>query len=214
MAKHGRNWTGIVNKHFPKRTSLSAKNRYSILQRKQELRSESQGPSTRESPSSSEPGNGAMNNGGFDLIPTTEPSYDSILHQRHRFQPTIPDYWPLTHTTAPSGCSTPDSAQAELASWSTMDIALDMNSPDPSVASYMDNSSYLSPQTPMPTHSPQPDYRMVGDFFNSMNGLGTATMHVASPGSSSYSPMYNGGMMNGVVTDPNTQYMVSSYKTW
>ncbi|KAK3330706.1 Homeodomain-like protein, partial [Apodospora peruviana] len=33
VAKHGRNWTGIVNKHFPNRTSLSAKNRYSILQR-------------------------------------------------------------------------------------------------------------------------------------------------------------------------------------
>ncbi|KAK3372316.1 Homeodomain-like protein, partial [Podospora didyma] len=33
VAEHGRNWTEIVNKHFPNRTSLSAKNRYSILQR-------------------------------------------------------------------------------------------------------------------------------------------------------------------------------------
>ncbi|KAK3363234.1 Homeodomain-like protein, partial [Lasiosphaeria hispida] len=28
VAKHGRNWSDIVGKHFPNRTSLSAKNRY------------------------------------------------------------------------------------------------------------------------------------------------------------------------------------------
>ncbi|KAK0656218.1 Homeodomain-like protein, partial [Cercophora newfieldiana] len=28
VATHGRNWSEIVNKHFPNRTSLSAKNRY------------------------------------------------------------------------------------------------------------------------------------------------------------------------------------------
>ncbi|KAK4230990.1 hypothetical protein QBC38DRAFT_276906 [Podospora fimiseda] len=36
VAKHGRNWSDIVHTHFPNRTSLAAKNRYSILQRKQE----------------------------------------------------------------------------------------------------------------------------------------------------------------------------------
>ena len=72
----------------------------------------------------------------------------------------------------------------------------------------MDNASYLSP-SPMPIHSPQPDYSMVGGFFNPMNGLGTTAMHATSPGPSSYSPVYGGGMMGGAaVSGPNTQYMV------
>jgi len=37
---HGRNWSEIVTKHFPNRTSLSAKNRYSILQRRREAAAE------------------------------------------------------------------------------------------------------------------------------------------------------------------------------
>jgi len=37
---NGRNWSEIVNKHFPNRTSLSAKNRYSILQRRRETAAE------------------------------------------------------------------------------------------------------------------------------------------------------------------------------
>ncbi|KAK4673916.1 hypothetical protein QC763_116130 [Podospora pseudopauciseta] len=41
VSKSGRNWSEIVHKHFPNRTSLSAKNRYSILQRKQENASKS-----------------------------------------------------------------------------------------------------------------------------------------------------------------------------
>ncbi|KAK0737380.1 hypothetical protein B0T21DRAFT_163275 [Apiosordaria backusii] len=41
VSKNGRNWSEIVHKHFPNRTSLSAKNRYSILQRKQENASKS-----------------------------------------------------------------------------------------------------------------------------------------------------------------------------
>ncbi|KAK0632935.1 hypothetical protein B0T14DRAFT_505469 [Immersiella caudata] len=36
VARSGRNWSEIVNKHFPNRTSLSAKNRFSILQRRRE----------------------------------------------------------------------------------------------------------------------------------------------------------------------------------
>lgn len=35
VALTGRNWSEMVNKHFPNRTALSAKNRYSILLRKQ-----------------------------------------------------------------------------------------------------------------------------------------------------------------------------------
>ncbi|KAK0671485.1 hypothetical protein QBC41DRAFT_56961 [Cercophora samala] len=41
VSRSGRNWSEIVHKHFPNRTSLSAKNRYSILQRKQENASKS-----------------------------------------------------------------------------------------------------------------------------------------------------------------------------
>ncbi|KAK3298708.1 Homeodomain-like protein [Chaetomium fimeti] len=36
VAQTGRNWSDIVHQHFPNRTSLAAKNRYSILQRKQD----------------------------------------------------------------------------------------------------------------------------------------------------------------------------------
>ncbi|KAJ4290049.1 hypothetical protein N0V88_006553 [Collariella sp. IMI 366227] len=36
VSQHGRNWSDIVHQHFPNRTSLAAKNRYSILRRKQE----------------------------------------------------------------------------------------------------------------------------------------------------------------------------------
>ncbi|KAK4234204.1 transcriptional activator Myb [Achaetomium macrosporum] len=36
VSQHGRNWSEIVHQHFPNRTSLSAKNRYNILRRKQE----------------------------------------------------------------------------------------------------------------------------------------------------------------------------------
>ena len=36
MARIGWNWSDIVNNNFPSRTSLSAKNRYSILQHRQE----------------------------------------------------------------------------------------------------------------------------------------------------------------------------------
>ncbi|KAK0733818.1 hypothetical protein B0T26DRAFT_37839 [Lasiosphaeria miniovina] len=39
VAECGRNWTEIVNKHFANRTSLSAKNRFSILQRRRQDRS-------------------------------------------------------------------------------------------------------------------------------------------------------------------------------
>ncbi|KAK4170434.1 hypothetical protein QBC43DRAFT_197677 [Cladorrhinum sp. PSN259] len=56
VAKHGRNWSDIVHKHFPNRTSLAAKNRYSILQRKQENASRASGSiykSTTASPSPS-----------------------------------------------------------------------------------------------------------------------------------------------------------------
>ena len=45
--------------------------------------------------------------------------------------------------------------------WSTLDITLDMKSSDSPVVAYMGNASYLSP-SPMPIHSPQSDYRMVG----------------------------------------------------
>lgn len=41
VALHGRNWSEIVNKHFPNRTSLAAKNRYSILQRRRDTAVES-----------------------------------------------------------------------------------------------------------------------------------------------------------------------------
>ena len=40
MAASGRNWSEIVNKHFPNRTSLAAKNRYSILQRRRQNESD------------------------------------------------------------------------------------------------------------------------------------------------------------------------------
>jgi myb proto-oncogene protein len=36
VSQTGRNWSDIVHQHFPNRTSLAAKNRYSILRRKQE----------------------------------------------------------------------------------------------------------------------------------------------------------------------------------
>ncbi|KAL0633108.1 hypothetical protein Q9L58_008008 [Maublancomyces gigas] len=36
ISKHGRNWKAIVKAYFPRRTSLSAKNRYSLLIRKME----------------------------------------------------------------------------------------------------------------------------------------------------------------------------------
>ncbi|KAK4125379.1 hypothetical protein N657DRAFT_570512, partial [Parathielavia appendiculata] len=36
VSQYGRNWSDIVHRHFPNRTSLAAKNRYSILRRKQE----------------------------------------------------------------------------------------------------------------------------------------------------------------------------------
>lgn len=80
----------------------------------------------------------------------------------------------------------------------------------------MDNASYLSP-SPMPIHSPQPDYSMVGGFFNDnpMNGLSTATMHATSPAQTSYSHVYNGFMPSEEESNPNAQYMISSsYKTW
>ncbi|KAJ4417435.1 hypothetical protein N0V85_001851 [Neurospora sp. IMI 360204] len=41
VSQQGRNWTEIVNTHFPNRTSLAAKNRYSILRRRQESASSS-----------------------------------------------------------------------------------------------------------------------------------------------------------------------------
>ncbi|KAK1777397.1 hypothetical protein QBC45DRAFT_188751 [Copromyces sp. CBS 386.78] len=41
VSQQGRNWTEIVNTHFPNRTSLAAKNRYSILRRRQEPASSS-----------------------------------------------------------------------------------------------------------------------------------------------------------------------------
>ncbi|EGZ77184.1 hypothetical protein NEUTE2DRAFT_99749 [Neurospora tetrasperma FGSC 2509] len=48
VSLRGRNWTEIVNTHFPNRTSLAAKNRYSILRRRQKSAS-----SSASSPSSS-----------------------------------------------------------------------------------------------------------------------------------------------------------------
>ncbi|KAK3498571.1 hypothetical protein B0T13DRAFT_448299 [Neurospora crassa] len=48
VSQRGRNWTEIVNTHFPNRTSLAAKNRYSILRRRQKSAS-----SSAPSPSSS-----------------------------------------------------------------------------------------------------------------------------------------------------------------
>ncbi|EGO52367.1 hypothetical protein NEUTE1DRAFT_125869 [Neurospora tetrasperma FGSC 2508] len=49
VSQRGRNWTEIVNTHFPNRTSLAAKNRYSILRRRQKSASSS----SASSPSSS-----------------------------------------------------------------------------------------------------------------------------------------------------------------
>ncbi|KAH6854764.1 hypothetical protein B0I37DRAFT_388661 [Chaetomium sp. MPI-CAGE-AT-0009] len=46
VAQTGRNWSDIVHQHFPNRTSLAAKNRYSILRRKQEGGSSSRGSSS------------------------------------------------------------------------------------------------------------------------------------------------------------------------
>jgi len=42
----GRNWSDIVHQHFPNRTSLAAKNRYSILRRKQDHNNNNTSPSS------------------------------------------------------------------------------------------------------------------------------------------------------------------------
>ena len=78
VAQNGRNWSDIVHRHFPNRTSLSAKNRYSILRRKQttagsspKKSSNNSSPSvstTRFTPSSSISSNSFLN------IPTTPSS--------------------------------------------------------------------------------------------------------------------------------------------
>ncbi|KAK3991229.1 hypothetical protein QBC44DRAFT_237322 [Cladorrhinum sp. PSN332] len=52
VAKHGRNWSDIVHKYFPNRTSLAAKNRYSILQRKQDNASRASGSAQKSTASS------------------------------------------------------------------------------------------------------------------------------------------------------------------
>ncbi|KAK4135826.1 hypothetical protein BT67DRAFT_376956, partial [Trichocladium antarcticum] len=51
VSQTGRNWSDIVHQHFPNRTSLSAKNRYSILRRKQENPATAAGPPSRRTPS-------------------------------------------------------------------------------------------------------------------------------------------------------------------
>jgi len=53
VAKHGRNWSDIVHKNFPNRTSLAAKNRYSILQRKQGNAARASGSKMQKSPAAS-----------------------------------------------------------------------------------------------------------------------------------------------------------------
>lgn len=233
VTKHGRNWTGIVNKHFPKRTSLSAKNRYSILQRKQESGSSPQAafPSRYSTESyshtrniSSESGASvtttSTDNGPYDMMPAvTEPDYQSS----RRNPQVVHSYWSSTTSASnpgihvPSRPSTPDSTQVDLVDWSAWGGMNDTNTPDlsssVSVSYELDStaSSYLSPSpTVLSMHSPLPDYNMMGGSggFYQDNFMG-ATPTTSLPSTSSYSPA-----MYTATTDLNNQYLVPSYKTW
>ncbi|KAK4218912.1 hypothetical protein QBC37DRAFT_164731 [Rhypophila decipiens] len=241
VTKHGRNWTGIVNKHFPKRTSLSAKNRYSILQRKQEHRASSQGasppPSSRSGYSHARNISSASGESTATTMTESGVAYNMMAmsmesdYPTNQLAPQISNsYWSssgLTSSTSmPSAPSSPDSTHADFLDWSAWG---GVDSSDPSCTAvsapyHLDattsTSSYLSPSSAiMSMHSPQPAYDTmsgagVNGYYNSVHhnyhNL-SATTSASSPSAVSYSSdaAYSTG-----IPDENSQYMMTSYRTW
>lgn len=199
VAKHGRNWTGIVNKHFPKRTSLSAKNRYSILQRKQEpKRGNLQGRRPSRSSTytsginfharnlSTESGGSTVtaatsDNGFYNIVSTaSEPDYQSESGEQQQDPQIIHDhrYWSssgsISNPSIPSGSSSPDSTHADLVDWPVWSGMSDTHSPDPASSSV--SVSYDIDTTTCSYLSPSPTlistHSPFPDFQNSMVGGG------------------------------------------
>ncbi|RYP81219.1 hypothetical protein DL770_005947 [Monosporascus sp. CRB-9-2] len=64
----GRNWRDIVNKNFPNRTPLSAKNRYGLLQRRQDNNGDYSSSSEREPSFTPKPGPHAVQTSTAEMI--------------------------------------------------------------------------------------------------------------------------------------------------
>lgn len=101
VAKKGRNWSEIVSKHFPNRTSLAAKNRYSVLQRRREVSSEKSTPAPQESlpvlTSALDSSTPSISITGIEGA-----SIDEYMRQ----SPTPSDFWP-SNASSVSEASTP-----------------------------------------------------------------------------------------------------------
>lgn len=103
VATNGRNWSEIVSKHFPNRTSLAAKNRYSVLQRRRETSSEKSIPAPQElQPTLALPLDSSTPSISISMTGSETVSMD----QYRRHSPTPSDFW-QTNTGSMSEASTP-----------------------------------------------------------------------------------------------------------
>ncbi|KAK3388828.1 hypothetical protein B0T20DRAFT_86507 [Sordaria brevicollis] len=168
VSQQGRNWTEIVNTHFPNRTSLAAKNRYSILRRRQESAcagAASPAPSSRSrssTPACRGPNNmGNSRSRATTLSATATPSPMLMTSQGSRYlSPTPPTSNQLTpelvaQCFTPSPLSLSDTTDMEATSCSSSGfggVGLGLILPPSAMSLATTSSSFTTDATTMSTN--------------------------------------------------------------
>ncbi|KAK5656428.1 hypothetical protein OQA88_4809 [Cercophora sp. LCS_1] len=205
VATNGRNWSEIVSKHFPNRTSLAAKNRYSVLERRRVAPTKK--PSSHQEPlpviapaaDSSTP---SISVTGFDAVKT-----------EHLCQsPASCDFW--LPDTSTSGASTPSFiSDLEWNALSPASSTLLSSSPAQGLSSNFTSITYSSSPSSAGMFQ-EYDFNDLNDYYADNNNTGIYT------GGQNLMDMTSAqGTMSTVVRNSSCQTMGSEflypyYGTW